>query len=47
MVVQLCGKATPVCYLTAFRNLIDLKGAQDAEQNLFGQIAYGLVRQTT
>jgi dienelactone hydrolase len=34
--------AAPACYLTTFRRLIDTKGAQDAEQNLFGQIAFGL-----
>lgn len=34
--------AAPACYLTTFRKLIETKGAQDAEQNLFGQIAFGL-----
>lgn len=34
--------ATPVCYLTTFRRLIDTRGAQDAEQNIFGQIAFGM-----
>jgi dienelactone hydrolase len=34
--------AAPVCYLTTFRRLIDTQGAQDAEQNIFGQIAFGL-----
>ncbi|MEZ6086742.1 MAG: acetylxylan esterase [Pirellulaceae bacterium] len=34
--------AAPVCYLTTFRRLIDTRGAQDAEQNLFGQIAFGM-----
>jgi dienelactone hydrolase len=34
--------AAPVCYLTTFRRLIDTRGAQDAEQNIFGQIAFGM-----
>ena len=34
--------AAPGCYLTTFRKLIDTKGPQDGEQNLFGQIAFGL-----
>jgi dienelactone hydrolase len=34
--------AAPVCYLTTFRRLIDTQGAQDAEQNIFGQIDFGL-----
>jgi len=34
--------AAPACYLTTFRRLIESKGAQDAEQNIFGQIAYGM-----
>ncbi len=34
--------AAPACYLTTFRRLIETKGAQDAEQNIFGQIAYGM-----
>jgi cephalosporin-C deacetylase-like acetyl esterase len=34
--------AAPVCYLTTFRKLIDTRGAQDAEQNIFGQIAFGM-----
>ena len=33
--------AAPACYLTTFRRLIETKGAQDAEQNIFGQIAFG------
>ncbi len=32
----------PVCYLTTFRRLIETKGPQDGEQNLFGQIAFGM-----
>lgn len=32
--------AAPGCYLTTFRRLIDSKGAQDGEQNIFGQIAF-------
>lgn len=34
--------AAPVCYLTTFRRLLDTNGAQDAEQNIFGQIAFGM-----
>ena len=34
--------AAPACYLTTFRRLIETIGPQDAEQNIFGQIAYGL-----
>lgn len=34
--------AAPGCYLTTFRKLIETKGVQDAEQNIFGQIAFGL-----
>jgi dienelactone hydrolase len=34
--------AAPVCYLTTFRRLIETKGPQDAEQNIFGQIAFGM-----
>ena len=34
--------AAPACYLTTFRRLIDTLGPQDAEQNIFGQIAIGL-----
>jgi len=34
--------AAPACYLTTFRRLIETKGAQDAEQNIFGQIAFGM-----
>ncbi len=34
--------AAPACYLTTFRRLIETRGPQDAEQNIFGQIAYGL-----
>lgn len=34
--------AAPACYLTTFRRLIDTIGPQDAEQNIFGQIAFGL-----
>ena len=32
----------PACYLTTFRRLIETIGPQDAEQNIFGQVAYGL-----
>jgi dienelactone hydrolase len=34
--------AAPGCYLTGFRRLLETIGPQDAEQNLFGQIAGGL-----
>ncbi|HBJ82374.1 MAG TPA: hypothetical protein DDZ88_00550 [Verrucomicrobiales bacterium] len=32
--------AAPGCYLTTFRKLIETKGPQDGEQNIFGQIAF-------
>lgn len=34
--------AAPACYLTTWRRLIETIGPQDAEQNIFGQIAAGL-----
>lgn len=34
--------AGPACSLTSFRRLIDTNGPQDAEQNIAGQIAFGL-----
>lgn len=34
--------AAPSCYLTTFRRLIETIGPQDAEQNIFGQLAVGL-----
>ncbi len=34
--------AAPACYLTTFRRLVSTKGAQDAEQNIFGQLAFGM-----
>lgn len=34
--------AAPACYLTTFRKLVETIGPQDAEQNIFGQIAFGL-----
>jgi dienelactone hydrolase len=34
--------AAPGCYLTTFRKLIETKGPQDGEQNIFGQIAFGM-----
>ena len=34
--------AAPSCYLTTFRRLIETIGPQDAEQNIFGQVAFGL-----
>lgn len=34
--------AAPACYLTTFRHLIESIGPQDAEQNIFGQVAFGM-----
>lgn len=34
--------AAPSCYLTSFRRLMEKAGPQDLEQNIHGQIAYGL-----
>lgn len=34
--------AAPACYLTTFRKLIETIGPQDAEQNIYGQLAFGL-----
>lgn len=34
--------AAPACYLTTFKRLIETLGPQDAEQNIFGQIALGI-----
>lgn len=34
--------AAPGCYLTPFRMLLAGSGPQDAEQNIFGQLAYGM-----
>ncbi len=34
--------AAPSCYLTSFRKLLERQGAQDGEQNIFGQIAFGM-----
>ncbi|MBX7211229.1 MAG: hypothetical protein K1X78_23180 [Verrucomicrobiaceae bacterium] len=34
--------AAPGCFLTTFRKLIEIKGPQDGEQNIFGQIAFGM-----
>ncbi len=34
--------AAPGCYLTSFRRLLDTIGPQDAEQTLFGQVAFGM-----
>ncbi len=34
--------AAPCCYLTSFRRLLDTIGPQDAEQNIFGQVAFGM-----
>lgn len=34
--------AAPACYLTNFRRLVETIGPQDAEQNIFGQLAFGM-----
>ncbi|NOX52934.1 MAG: prolyl oligopeptidase family serine peptidase [Planctomycetes bacterium] len=34
--------AAPACYLTTFQRLLDAAGPQDGEQNIFGQIAFGM-----
>jgi len=34
--------AAPSCYLTGFRQLLDTIGPQDGEQNIFGQVGFGL-----
>jgi cephalosporin-C deacetylase-like acetyl esterase len=34
--------AAPACYLTTFRRLIETIGPQDAEQNIYGQLSFGL-----
>ena len=34
--------ASPGCYLTGFRSLFNTIGPQDAEQNIHGQIAFGM-----
>lgn len=34
--------AAPVCYLTSFRRLIETSGPQDAEQNIFSQLTFGM-----
>jgi len=34
--------AAPACYLTTFRRLIETLGPQDAEQNIFGQLEFGM-----
>jgi dienelactone hydrolase len=34
--------AAPSCYLTNLHRLIDTRGPQDAEQNIHGQIAFGM-----
>ena len=34
--------AAPSCYLTSFDALLDTIGPQDAEQNIFGQLEFGL-----
>jgi len=34
--------AAPSCYLTSFQRLLETIGSQDAEQNIFNQIAFGM-----
>lgn len=34
--------AAPSCYVTSFKRLLETIGPQDAEQNIFGQIALGM-----
>lgn len=34
--------ASPGCFLTTFKRLMESKGPQDGEQNIFAQIAFGL-----
>ena len=34
--------AAPSCYLTSLRALCEIRGPQDGEQNIYGQLAFGL-----
>ena len=34
--------AAPACYITTFSRLLETIGPQDAEQNIFGQLAFGM-----
>jgi hypothetical protein len=34
--------ASPACYITSFEELLHTIGPQDAEQNIFGQVAFGM-----
>jgi pimeloyl-ACP methyl ester carboxylesterase len=34
--------ASPACYMTSFEKLLHTIGPQDAEQNIFGQVAFGM-----
>lgn len=36
--------AAPSCYLTTFRTLLPKNGPQDAEQNIYGQVAFGMTQ---
>ncbi len=36
------GPAAPSCYITSFWRLLPTIGPQDAEQNIFGQLSFGL-----
>jgi dienelactone hydrolase len=38
---RICA-AAPSCYITSFERLLDTIGPQDAEQNIYGQIAFGM-----
>lgn len=34
--------AAPSCYITSFDSLLSTRGPQDAEQNIYGQLAFGM-----
>jgi len=36
--------AAPSCYITTFRSLLPKNGPQDAEQNIYGQVAFGMTQ---
>ncbi len=36
------GAGAPSCYITSFERLLAERGPQDAEQNIFGQLAWGM-----
>jgi hypothetical protein len=41
-VLEKIEAAAPSCYLTSMRSLTNVNGPQDAEQNIFGQLAFGM-----